>query len=209
MHFRVVSLSMATATPAGAPIHLASATQLLPLAWILGGIIAGTLAYMLLVRPMRRATAKHGWRALETVTSIVGTAVILWGALAGLYLGMDHITLSAREANFLDRAIGALFVFSLMWIAARVTGTWVESFSRRSEHRFFSISLYSTLLQGAILLIGLLTVLSSLGIAIAPLLTTLGLGGLAVALALNDTPEQSLCRRANRSGPPDCASATT
>jgi small-conductance mechanosensitive channel len=37
------------------------------------------------------------------------------------------------------------------------------------------------------LIIGLLTVLSSMGIAIAPLLTTLGLGGLAVALALNDT----------------------
>ena len=162
-------------------------SYLLPLAWILGGIIAGVIAYMLIVRPVRRATARHGWHALETVISIIGTVIVLWGALAGLYVGMDHLTLSAREANLLDRAIGALFVFSLMWIAARIAGAWIEAFSARTEHKLFSVSLYSTLVQGAILVIGLLTVLSSMGIAIAPLLTTLGLGGLAVALALNDT----------------------
>lgn len=163
------------------------ATQLLPLAWILGGIIVGLIAYVAVVRPLRRATVHHGWHVLDTVMSIVGTIVVLWGALAGLYVGMDHLTLSTREANVLDRAIGALFIFSLMWIAARIAGASIEAFGRRTEHKLFSISLYSTLVQGAILVIGLLTVLSSMGIAIAPLLTTLGLGGLAVALALNDT----------------------
>lgn len=175
------------ASPTPSPIHIGSATQLLPLAWVLGGIVAGLIAYTVIVRPLRRTTAHHGWRALETAMSIIGTVVILWGALAGLYIGMDHLTLSTREANFLDRAIGALFIFSLMWIAARAAGAWIEAFSRRTEHKLFSVSLYSTLVQGAILLLGLLTVLSSMGIAIAPLLTTLGLGGLAVALALNDT----------------------
>lgn len=159
----------------------------LPLAWILGGIMAGVVTLLLVIRPLRRATAEHGWRALETATSIVGTMIVLWGALAGLYVGMDHLTLSPREATFLDRAIGAIFVFSLTWIAARIAGAWTEAFGSRTEHKLFSVSLYSTLVQGAILIIGLLTVLSSLGIAIAPLLTTLGLGGLAVALALNDT----------------------
>jgi small-conductance mechanosensitive channel len=159
----------------------------LPLAWILGGILVGAIAYVLLVRPMRRATAKHGWRVLETVLTIIGTVIILWGALAGLYAGMDRIPLSTHQTALLDRAIGALFVLSLMWIAARLAGAWIEAFGERAEHKIFSVSLYSTLVQGVILVIGLLTVLSSLGIAIAPLLTTLGLGGLAVALALNDT----------------------
>jgi small-conductance mechanosensitive channel len=159
----------------------------LPLAWILGGIIVGVIAYMAIVRPLRRATARHGWHAVETATSIIGTIIVLWGALAGLYVGMDHFTLPPRTETFMDRAIGALFVFSLMWIAARVAGAWIEAFGARTEHKLFSVSLYSTLVQGAILIIGLLTVLSSMGIAIAPLLTTLGLGGLAVALALNDT----------------------
>jgi small-conductance mechanosensitive channel len=164
-----------------------SITQLLPLAWILGGIVVGTVGYMLIVRPARRATRQYGWHVFDTALTILGTVVVLWGALAGLYVGMDHLTLSPREAMVLERAIGALFIFSLMWIAARIAGAAIEAFGQRSEHNLFSISLYSTLVQGAILVIGLLTVLSSLGIAIAPLLTTLGLGGLAVALALNDT----------------------
>jgi small-conductance mechanosensitive channel len=169
------------------PLHVTSATQLLPLAWILGGIIVGLIAYTAIVRPLRNATAKHGWHALGTVMSIIGTVIVLWGGLAGLYIGLDRVTLSTREATFLDRAIGALFIFSLMWIAARIAAAWVEAFGRRAEHKIFSVSLYSTLIQAVILIIGLLMVLSSLGIAIAPLLTTLGLGGLAVALALNDT----------------------
>jgi small-conductance mechanosensitive channel len=175
-------------TPApAAPIHFTTVSQLLPLAWILGGIIAGIIAYILIVRPLRRASASHGWRPLETVVSIIGTVIVLWGALAGLYIGMDHLTLSARSAGLLERAIGALFIFSLMWIAARIAGAWIEAFGERAEHKLFSVSLYSTLVQGAILVVGMLTVLSDMGIAIAPLLTTLGLGGLAVALALNDT----------------------
>src|SRR5579884_1000189 len=165
----------------------ASAAQLLPLAWILGGILAGAGAYAVIVRPLRGATEKHGWYVLEAAISVLGTVIVLWGALAGLYVGLDRVHLSARQATFLDRAIGALFVFSLMWIAARIAGACVEAFGRRTEHKLFSVSLYSTLVQAIILVIALLTVLSSLGIAIAPLLTTLGLGGLAVALALNDT----------------------
>jgi small-conductance mechanosensitive channel len=162
-------------------------TELLPLAWVLGGIVIGLVAYVVIVRPLRRATVAHGWHVLYTVFSILGTILVLWGGLAGLYLAMDHLTLSPRQSAFLDKAIGALFIFSLMWIAARIAGASIEAFSARTEHKLFSVSLYSTLVQCVILIIGLLTVLSSLGIAIAPLLTTLGLGGLAVALALNDT----------------------
>ena len=166
---------------------MGTASQLLPLAWILGGILAGAVAYALVVRPMHRTSTRHGWFALEAAMRILGSVVVLWGALAGLYLGLDRVTLTAREATFLNRAIGALFVFSLMWIAARIAAASIEAFGRRSDQKLFSVSLYSTLAQVVILVIGLLTVLSSLGIAIAPLLTTLGLGGFAVALALNDT----------------------
>ncbi len=156
-------------------LSVTSAAALLPLAWILGGIIAGVAAYVLILRRLSAGSA-----------AIAGV-VILWGALAGLYVGLDHIPLSGRNAVLLNRSIGALFVLSLTWIAARLAGASIARFGRRTEHRLFSVSLYSTLVQSAIFIIGLLTVLSSLGIAIAPLLTTLGLGGLAVALALNDT----------------------
>lgn len=169
------------------PIHVTSTAQLWPLVWVAGGTVAGIVAYAIILQPLRRASRQHGWHALAEITSIIGGVVILWGALAGLYLSLDHSRISARTESFIDRAAGALFVLSLAWIAARLAAAWITSFSRRTEHRLFSVSLYSTIVQVVILVLGFLTVLSSLGIAITPVLTTLGLGGLAVALALNDT----------------------
>ncbi len=162
-------------------------SALWPLAWVLGGILAGLIAYVTILRPLQRAGETQGWTALSAISSILGSVVVLWGALAGLYVGLDRVALSPRAAAFADRGMTVIFVLSLTWIAARLAAASITSFNRRTEHRLFSVSLSSTLVQSAILIIGLLTVFGSLGIAIAPLLTTLGLGGLAVALALNDT----------------------
>lgn len=169
------------------PFHASSAAQLWPLVWAAAGAAAGAVVYAIIVQPLRRVSARNGWHALGEVTSIIGGVVVFWGALAGLYLGIDHTRLSPRSESFLDRALTAAFILSMAWIAARLGSAWLTSFSRRTDHKLFSLSLYSTILQIAILLLGLLTVFSSLGIAVAPILTTLGLGGLAVALALNDT----------------------
>ncbi|MFN2449212.1 MAG: mechanosensitive ion channel family protein [Candidatus Baltobacteraceae bacterium] len=98
-----------------------------------------------------------------------------------MFDGLTH------DAAFMERLGGAVVVLLLTVLVARLAARWVGSIGRRTEHRLFSMSLYSTLVQVAILIVGVLTVLSTLGIAIAPVLTTLGLGGLAVALALNDT----------------------
>jgi small-conductance mechanosensitive channel len=168
-------------------IHVTSASQLLPLVWIAGGVTVGIIVYLAILTPLRRLGEQHHWVAFTSVVSILGTVIVLWGALGGLYLSLDRIRLPQRTSIFLDRAIAALFVLSLTWIAARFAGAWINAFSERTEHRLFSVSLYSSLVQGIILLLGVLMMLNSLGIAIAPLLTTLGLGGLAVALALNDT----------------------
>lgn len=169
------------------PIHVTSTAQLWPLVWVAGGLLAGVIVYALMLRPMRRVSREHGWHVLNRVISIIGGVVVLWGGLAGVYLSLDHTRVSPRTETFVDRATDAIFVFSLTWIAARFAAAWIGSFGRRSENRLLSVSLYSTIVQVVILILGFLTAVSSMGIAITPILTTLGLGGLAVALALNDT----------------------
>jgi small-conductance mechanosensitive channel len=87
----------------------------------------------------------------------------------------------------LDSALISVAVLLATIVLARVAGKAFERSAGSANRTLFSYSLYSSLIQIAILIVGVLTVLESLGIAIAPLLTTLGLGGLAVALAANDT----------------------
>ncbi len=162
-------------------------SQYLPLAWVLGGTLVGFIAYIAILQPLRRLFEAHGHRALAAISSTLASVVVLWGTLAGVSFALDLLPLTPRGAALADRAMTAVFVLSLTWVAARLAAAWITSFSRRGEHRLLSVSLTATLVQIAILIVGFLTVLSTMGIAIAPLLTTLGVGGLAVALALNDT----------------------
>lgn len=159
----------------------------LPLAWVLGGTLIGFIAYIAILQPLRRLFEAHGHRALAAISATLASVIVLWGTLAGASFALDSVALTPRGAAFADRAMTAVFVLSLTWVAARLAAAWITSFSRRGEHRLLSVSLTATLVQVAILIVGLLMVLSTMGIAIAPLLTTLGVGGLAVALALNDT----------------------
>ncbi len=156
-------------------------------AWIAGGAAIGAIAYAAILRPLQRAGEREGWNVLSAMASMLASVSILWGALAGLYVALDRIRLSARTAAFADRGMETLFIISLTWIVARACAASVAEYGRRSNHRLLSLSLASTIVQAIVLIVGLLTVLSSLGIAVGPLLATLGVGGLAVALALNDT----------------------
>lgn len=164
-----------------------SVSQLVPLAWIAGGILAGLLVQFVVLRPLYRLGRLRRWRVLASISGILASVAVLWGALAGIYIGLEQVTLTVHEAALVNRSIGALGILSITWVAARFAAAAVSSFGRRTDQRMFSASLFASVVQGAIIVVGILTVLSSFGIAIAPLLTTLGLGGLAVALALRDT----------------------
>src|SRR5262249_59733874 len=59
-----------------------------------------------------------------------------------------------------------------------------------SERRALALAitgLGQAVVRGVVFVIGLLVLLTALGIAITPILTALGVGGLAIALALQDT----------------------
>lgn len=164
-----------------------SSAAWLPVAWLLGGIAVGLIVQFGLLLPFRRFGRRQGWEAVAAIAEIVGSVAVLWCALAGVYIGLGNVTLTPRTGLFVDRVISALAILSVTWVLARFLGTAVAAYGRQADRRLFSASLYANVVQGAVLVVGIVTVLSTFGVAIAPLLTTLGLGGLAVALALRDT----------------------
>ncbi|HET9392945.1 MAG TPA: mechanosensitive ion channel family protein [Candidatus Rubrimentiphilum sp.] len=159
----------------------------LPLVWLLGGIIVGLIVQFGLLLPLRRIAKRQGWESVAAIAEIVGSVTVLWCALAGVYVGLGNVALTPRTGLFVDRIISALAILSVTWVLARFLATAVTAYGRQADKRMFSASLYANVVQGAVLVVGIVTVLSTFGVAIAPLLTTLGLGGLAVALALRDT----------------------
>ena len=158
-----------------------------PLAWVFGGIIVGLIVQFGLLLPLQRLAKRQGWDAVGTIAAITASVAVLWCALAGLYIGLGSVVLTPRTGIFLDRLISSLAILSVTWVLARFLGAGVAAYGRHADKRIFSASLYSNVVQGAVMVVGIITVLGSFGVSIAPLLTTLGLGGLAVAIALRDT----------------------
>ena len=163
------------------------------LAWIGGAFVVALLAALVL-RRIGLATLQR-WRERPELLSAGADAIrgpsLWWCLVVGLYVanevaeGFDllpkrwHGTLGL----VLETAIILSITVTLAGFAGRLTG-------RAAEQRALGgavTGLAETASRVLVLVVGLLVLLSTLGIHITPILTALGVGGLAVALALQDS----------------------
>lgn len=148
-----------------------------------GGVVAGAALYALFARLGRRAqraTAEEAvLRALKLAClgglGLAGT----WGGLRTLRLGFD-----ARHAADVGLIVTLVAIGTV--VGARLSADLVRGYAAHRAGRE-ATSIFVNLTWAAVVLLGGLIVLQTLGVSITPLLTALGVGGLAVALALQDT----------------------
>ncbi len=112
---------------------------------------------------------------------------IYWCLAIGLYIGVDVSELPKRYVFYLSKTIHVIVIFSITVAAANLAGKIFRNYVQKSELPIPTTGIAYGILKGTIFIIGLLIILSVLGISITPLITALGVGGLAVALALQDT----------------------
>ena len=86
-----------------------------------------------------------------------------------------------------EKALLVLFFILCSFVAARFASGFIRWHARRLSVPLPAASLTVNLAKVLVFGVGLLLILSNLGISITPLLTALGVGSLAVALALQDT----------------------
>ncbi len=112
---------------------------------------------------------------------------IFWCVAAGLCAGIAASGLPDPYSTYISRAIYVIFVFSVTIATANLFAEILGNYMRKTSIPLPTTGIVFGVLKGSILMIGMLLILSMLGISITPLLTALGVGGLAVALALQDT----------------------
>jgi len=112
---------------------------------------------------------------------------LYWCIAIGLYLGIAISELPEKYIHYSTKLIHIIIVLSITIAAANLAGRLFTNYVRKSNLPIPTTGLAYGILKGTIIVIGLLIILSVLGISIAPLITALGVGGLAVALALQDT----------------------
>lgn len=156
-------------------------------------VIAFITAIVLLIVREIAFNLLHRW-AKKTETKLDDIIIksfkapsILWCLVIGLYIGIEVSDIPNKYIFYFSKTIHIVVILSITIATANLAGKIFRNYIQKLDLPIPTTGLAYGLLKGIILIIGLLIILSSLGISIAPLITALGVGGLAVALALQDT----------------------
>ena len=149
-------------------------------------------AVLLIVRAVffrifRRWAERTATKMDDLVVTSLRSPSIFWAVALGIYLGVAFSDLPERYIFYINRIIHVIVILSVTLAVSNLSGRIFKSYIRQSNLPLPTTGLAYGLLKAVIIVIGLLIMLSVLGISITPLITALGVGGLAVALALQDT----------------------
>ena len=154
----------------------------------LGALVGLFALRYLLLRLLTKNTATPGApRARELAVGVLRTPSAFWCVALALEIGLRGMDLPQSVRSLASNVLVGLVILSVTLVLSNLGGLLAERIVKRVHQDAPVTGLLRALIQGLILLLGLLVLLKSLGIAISPLLTALGVGGLAVALALQDT----------------------
>ena len=146
-------------------------------------LIVRGIAFRLLHRWAKKTETKID----DIIIKSLKTPSIYWCIAIGLYIGIAVSDLPEKYVLYINKAIHIIVIFSITIAAANLAGKIFRNYIQSSNLPIPTTGLAYGILNGTILILGLLIILSVLGISITPLITALGVGGLAVALALQDT----------------------
>jgi len=148
-------------------------------------LVIRSIAFRLLHRWDERSGSTTG----GLIISAIRTPSFFWAVAVGVYSGVATSDLHERHVLYFSRTINVLLIFSITLALSKLSGKLFRNYVQRSNLPVPTTGLTVGILSGTVMAVGLLIILSVLGISITTFITALGVGGLAVALALKDTLE--------------------
>lgn len=159
----------------------------LPLAVFLATLGAGYLIRRILFRRLLAWTKNTKTRIDDVVIAALRGPFIIWCLMFAIYFALEVSRLPENIVMIAGKILFVLGIVSVTLVLSNISGRLIKVYSGRLEAALPVTSLTQNISRIIIFAIGILIILHSLGISIAPILATLGVGGLAVALALQDT----------------------
>ncbi|WP_078876861.1 mechanosensitive ion channel family protein [Streptomyces sp. 150FB] len=158
----------------------------LAVAAVIVGLAAGLLLRMTLRWLGERATRTR-WGGDDMIVGALRT-LAPWAALTlGCSAAATALPLTPTVGHNVNQVLLAVLILAATFAAARVIAELVQSVTQSRAAVAGSATIFVNITRVTVLAIGVMVLLQTLGVSVAPLITALGVGGLAVALALQDT----------------------
>jgi small-conductance mechanosensitive channel len=167
--------------------HAFSWQYLIPLLILGTTLIGGFFIRRLVFRTLSRWCRKTKNQADDLIIRAIRGPFMIWVLMVGIQLATQASPLPSKISSLISKALLILLIVSITAVAAKTASELIRIYGNRLQGALPVTSLSQNLARLAVIAIGILLILNSLGVSITPILTALGVGGLAVALALQDT----------------------
>ncbi len=160
---------------------------LIPTLILIGTLIGGLIARRYLFYYLHIWSQRTRWEFDDIVIQGARGPFLIWVVALGIYAALEFSRLPDEYVSLLGKVLLALVVLSVTLVLANIISALFQRAVARGEVEAPATSLTRTFIRAGVIIVGLLVLLTTLGINITPVLTAFGIGGLAVALALQDT----------------------
>ncbi len=150
-------------------------------------LVLGFVVRRILFGTLARWAKKTSGKFDDIVVQALRGPFMIWVIMLALHLAAQLSVLPNRISDLIAKILLFLMITSLTFVGARLASETVKNYGAKVQGTLPVTSLTQNMAQVAVIIVGILILLSSLGMSITPLLTALGVGGLAVALGLQDT----------------------
>ena len=154
---------------------------------IAAAYIVGRVAKQIVAKQLTALARRTGSTWIEPVIEALARRVPFWAVLIGVYIAAGFWTLPPKISTALDRGLYVVLAASLTFLASETLVRLVRTHRPSADSSLPATTLTENIIRIVVVILGMLIVLTGLGLQITPILTALGVGGLAVALALQDT----------------------
>lgn len=158
-----------------------------PLITVFIGIVVGWIIKKLFHSRIKKLTKKTQWKYDDIIIETIEKRLIFWFTLLAVYIAAGDLNQFKPYNLYILKITLALLMLSITLAASNMAIALLDEWSKSKGSKFPSTAIFSNLASMIIIAIGMMIILHSFGISIAPILTALGVGGLAVSLALKDT----------------------
>jgi small-conductance mechanosensitive channel len=152
-----------------------------------GVVIVGYLVRMALLNRLAAWASRTSTTADDIILASIRVPSLIWMAMLGLYAAIQFCDITEHHRTVLEKTLMAAGLLSLTMASSSLAARMIRSHAEKLDGSGSSTTLIQNITRIVIWLTGIMVILSSLGVSVAPMLATLGVGGLAVALALQDT----------------------
>lgn len=160
---------------------------LLILLSVVAGFALGFFIEKVALSRLQAYTLKTKWKYDEIISYSLKGLILSWIVILCFSTSSNLLPLSANYKNVANKISFSFTVITFSIMAGRILVGLIQGKNAETEGILPSTSIIANITRVLVFIVGILVILQTLGISIAPILTALGVGGLAVALALQDT----------------------